>query len=116
MYLGVVDQGIGPDNELVALKKERWSSRITPSRSPLAHEHNVYNILAGHPFIPAVKAYGKQGNFNVLVMDLLGPSLGDHFRQQGKRLDLGSSAVWAWCVALILFGEAIHSRSRSLMQ
>ncbi|KZP10879.1 kinase-like protein [Athelia psychrophila] len=88
---GIVDQGVGPNGEVVALKKERSSKRVT--RPSLAHEHKVYQALAGHPCIPAVRAFGRQGNFDVLVMDLLGPSLGDRYRKHGGKFSLSATAT-----------------------
>lgn len=88
--LGIVDQGIGPNGQLVALKKERASKHVT--RSMLAYEYQVYQALAGHPCVPAVKAFGRQGNFNVLAMDLLGPTLGDQFWKRGGKFTIGMTA------------------------
>lgn len=38
--------------------------------------------------IPGVKWFGSEGDYNVLVIDLLGPSLEDLFNYCGKRLSL----------------------------
>lgn len=87
---GVVDEGVGPNGELVAIKKELTSDKIT--RPILEHEYHVYKPLAGHFSIPDVKAYGRQQRHNVMVVELLGPSLGDRFRQCGRRFSLGTTA------------------------
>src|SRR4051812_21652566 len=52
----------------------------------LAYEYRLYRILQNKngtvPGIPAVKWFGREGDFNVLVMELLGPSLEDMFNCQ----------------------------------
>ena len=88
--IGVVDEGVGPMGELVAIKRELASDKVT--RGILEHEYHVYQALAGHFCIPEVKAYGRQQRHNVMVVDLLGPSLGDRFRQCGRRFSLGTTA------------------------
>lgn len=45
--------------------------------------------------IPGVKWFGSEGDYNVLVIDLLGPSLEDLFNYCGKRLTLKVSEVCA---------------------
>jgi predicted Ser/Thr protein kinase len=103
--IGILEEGVGPDGERVAIKKERISSpRIT--RPSLAHEYKIYKILEGHPQIPRVFAYGKHGNFDVMAMELLGATLGDRFRQCGKKFTLQ--------YALILgLGMVCHSNIRT---
>ena len=85
----MVDQGVGPNGELVAIKKELTSDKIT--RPILEHEFHVYQALAGHFCIPEVIAYGRQQRFNVMVVELLGPSLLDRFRQCGRSFSLGTT-------------------------
>jgi len=89
LNIGVVDEGVGPKGELVAIKRELTSDKIT--RPILEHEYHVYQALAGHFCIPDVKAYGRQQRHNVMVVELLGPSLGDRFRQCGGRFSLGTT-------------------------
>lgn len=38
--------------------------------------------------IPNVKWFGKEGDFNIMVMDLLGPSLEDLFNFCGRKFSL----------------------------
>jgi hypothetical protein len=85
-----VDEGAGPDNEPVAIKKELASNEVT--RPIFEHEYHVYKALAGHESIINIKAYGRQKNFNIMVMDLLGPSLGAQFRRCDNRFSLRTTA------------------------
>jgi casein kinase I family protein HRR25 len=61
--------------EEVAIKLESNKAR----NSQLVHEHEVYKILAGGVGIPLVRWYGTEGDYKVMVLDLLGPSLEDLF-------------------------------------
>ena len=45
--------------------------------SRLSHEYNVYTELAGSAGVSPVRWYGKEGSYEVIVMDHLGTSLGD---------------------------------------
>jgi serine/threonine protein kinase len=57
--------------ETVAVKLENIETR--PPQ--LLFESKVYKILVGSVGIPRIKWYGIEGDYNVMVMDLLGPSL-----------------------------------------
>ncbi|KAF8964368.1 kinase-like domain-containing protein [Flammula alnicola] len=103
---GVIDEGVGPNGESVAIKKELASDKVT--RPNLEHEYHVYKALAGHECIPDVKAYGRQRRHNVMVMDLLGPSLGDRFRHCAHRFSLRTTARLA--LGMLDAIEYIHSR------
>ena len=59
----------------VAIKLEPSSTR----HPQLKYESRLYNLLVGAEGIPEVKWYGQEGDYNVMVMDLLGPSLEDLF-------------------------------------
>jgi hypothetical protein len=76
---GLVDEGAGPDNE-VAVNKE-LTSDIRPT---LEHEYYAYKALAGHESISDMGVHGRLENVNILVTNLLGPSLVDQFRRYGK--------------------------------
>ena len=58
-------------HEVVAIKLESIDTR--PPQ--LLFESKVYNILAGGVGVPSVKWYGIEGDYNVMVMDLMGQSL-----------------------------------------
>lgn len=81
----------------VAIKLEK-----TRSKHPqLLYESKIYRILSGGVGIPYAHWFGVETNFNVLVMDLLGPSLEDLFNACGRIFS-------PRCVMLI--GEQLVSR------
>lgn len=70
--------------EDVAVKMEG----IRAAHPQLEYEARVYKTLAGGVGIPFVRWYGKEGEHNVLVMDLLGPSMEDLFNFCKRRFSL----------------------------
>jgi casein kinase 1 len=66
-----------------------------PSR--LSHEYNVYTTIAGSRGISQVLWYGKEGVYEVIVLDHLGTSLGDLIDQlefdQGKAFSYATQMV-----------------------
>jgi len=68
----------------VAIKLESVSARIPK----LMYESTVYKILGGGEGVPRVRWYGADGDYNVMVMDLLGPSLQDLFSFCRERFSL----------------------------
>eukprot|EP00768_Dysnectes_brevis_P001603 gnl/Dysnectes_brevis/1429_a1618_3028.p1 GENE.gnl/Dysnectes_brevis/1429_a1618_3028~~gnl/Dysnectes_brevis/1429_a1618_3028.p1 ORF type:complete len:390 (+),score=69.63 gnl/Dysnectes_brevis/1429_a1618_3028:73-1242(+) len=71
IYLGV---NLATQEE-VGIKLEAADAR--PPQ--LLYESKLYKILQGGVGIPFVHYYGVEGEYNVMVMDLLGPSLEDLF-------------------------------------
>jgi len=72
------------NGEEVAVKVES-----TKARHPqLLYESKVYKILQGGVGIPHIRWYGQERDMNVLVMDLLGPSLEDLFNFCGRRFTM----------------------------
>ncbi|CAL8131023.1 unnamed protein product [Orchesella dallaii] len=70
--------------EKVAVKLESIKAR-----SPQLYiESKVYNLLQGGVGIPRIRWYGQDRNYNVLVMDLLGPSLEDVFNFCSRRFTI----------------------------
>lgn len=72
------------NGEEVAVKLES-----TKARHPqLLYESKLYKILQGNEGIPHTRWYGTEREYNVLVMDLLGPSLEDLFNFCSRRFTM----------------------------
>jgi casein kinase I homolog HRR25 len=69
----------------------------------------VYKSLAGGVGIPIIHWFGTEGGYNVMVLDLLGPSLEDLFGFCGRRFTLKTVLILA--DQLIARLEYIHSKS-----
>ena len=54
----------------------------------LYYEAKLYQIFDGPVGIPRMYHYGKENENNILVMDLLGPSLEDLFEYCGRKFTL----------------------------
>mmetsp|Transcript_18195 Transcript_18195/g.18248 ORF Transcript_18195/g.18248 Transcript_18195/m.18248 type:complete len:412 (-) Transcript_18195:702-1937(-) len=91
--------------EEVAIKLEPLKSK----HPQLLYESKIYRVLQGGYGIPAVKWFGSEGDYNVLVIDLLGPSLEDLFNFCGKRFSLKTVLMLA--DQMIARLEFMHSRS-----
>jgi len=76
VYLGT-DVTTGED---VAIKLER----IRTKHPQLLYESKVYRILQGEPGVPYMRWFGVDAHYNVLVTDLLGPSMEDLFNACGR--------------------------------
>jgi len=72
------------NGEEVAVKVESSKAR----HPQLLYESKVYKILQGGVGIPHIRWYGQERDMNVLVMDLLGPSLEDLFNFCGRRFTM----------------------------
>ncbi|VVB13065.1 unnamed protein product [Arabis nemorensis] len=102
IYLGTDVQ----TNEEVAIKLENAKTR----RPQLSYESKIYRILQGGTGIPNMRWYGIEGDcYNVLVMDLLGPSLEDLFSFCNKKFTLKTVLMLA--DQMINRLEFIHSKS-----
>jgi len=71
-------------SEEVAIKLESAKTR----HPQLAYEYRVYRILQGGVGVPKVHWFGREGDYNALVMDILGPSLEDLFNFCSKKFTL----------------------------
>jgi casein kinase 1 epsilon len=66
------------------------------SRHPQLHyESKLYMLLQGGTGIPHLKWFGVEGEYNVMVIDLLGPSLEDLFNYCNRKLSLKSVLMLA---------------------
>ncbi|KAJ1386773.1 Serine/threonine-protein kinase, active site [Sesbania bispinosa] len=70
--------------EIVAVKIENGKTK----HPQLLYEAKLYNILQGGSGIPGIRWRGVDREDNVLVMDLLGPSLEDLFVYCGRKFSL----------------------------
>ena len=87
IYLGSDIQS----GEEVAIKLESIKSR----HPQLLYESKLYKILAGGVGIPNLHWFGIEGDYNVMVMDLLGPSLEDLFSFCGRKFSLKTVVMLA---------------------
>lgn len=100
LYLGVnIHSG-----EEVAIKLESVKSK----HPQLQYESKLYMLLQGGTGIPNLKWFGVEGDYNVMVIDLLGPSLEDLFNYCDRKFSLKTVLMLA--DQLINRIEYMHSR------
>lgn len=91
--------------EEVAIKLE-----CIKTRHPQLHiESKFYKMMQGGVGIPCIKWCGSEGDYNVMVMELLGPSLEDLFNFCTRRFSLKTVLLLA--DQLISRIDYIHSRN-----
>ncbi|XP_009621857.1 casein kinase 1-like protein 11 [Nicotiana tomentosiformis] len=100
LYLGVNIQ----NGEEVAIKLES----VKTKHPQLHYESKIYMLLSGGTGIPNLKWFGVEGEYNVMVIDLLGPSLEDLFNYCNRKLSLKTVLMLA--DQLINRVEYMHSR------
>ena len=61
---------------------------ITPSVSACLHRPNTPGVSCTAAGIPNLRWYGIEGEYNVMVIDLLGPSLEDLFNFCSRKLSV----------------------------
>jgi len=93
------------NQEEVAIKLES----IKTKHPQLFFEAKLYKILAGGVGIPYVRWYGVEGEYNVMVMDLLGPSLEDLFNYCGRKFSLKTVLMLADQILRRI--EYVHSKN-----
>lgn len=95
--------------EVVAVKMERMGNK----HPQLFFENRVYKWLNNSSSdvvgVPRPRFFGTHGNFNVLVMDLLGPSLEDRLNECHRRLSVKSVLMIG--IQAMRRIEFIHSKS-----
>uniref|UniRef100_A0A7C8Z224 non-specific serine/threonine protein kinase n=1 Tax=Opuntia streptacantha TaxID=393608 RepID=A0A7C8Z224_OPUST len=101
IYLGTNVQ----TNEEVAIKLEN----VKTKHPQLLYESKLYKILQGGTGIPNVRWFGVEGDYNVLVIDLLGPSLEDLFNFCNRKFSLKTVLMLA--DQMINRVEFVHSKS-----
>ncbi|KAL9650675.1 hypothetical protein ABK040_001731 [Willaertia magna] len=106
---GEIYQGTNVQSaEKVAVKLESIKSR----HPQLLYESRLYKLLniGGNAVgIPNVKWFGVEGDYNVMVIDLLGPSLEDLFNFCGRKFSLKTVLMLA--DQMITRIEFVHSKN-----
>ncbi|XP_052181686.1 casein kinase 1-like protein HD16 [Diospyros lotus] len=102
---GVPSDRTGPGAVEVALKFEHRSSKGCNYGPP--YEWQVYTTLGGSHGVPQVHYKGRQGDYYVMVMDMLGPSLWDVWNNSHSM-----SIEMVACIAIeaISILEKMHSK------
>ncbi|XP_074292793.1 uncharacterized protein LOC141619676 [Silene latifolia] len=102
---GELHLGINITNgEEVAVKLESVKTR----HPQLHYESKLYMLLQGGTGVPHVKYFGVEGEYNVMVIDLLGPSLEDLFNYCNRKFSLKTVLMLA--DQLITRVEYMHSK------
>lgn len=101
IYLGVNIQ----TNEEVAIKLENAKTK----HPQLLYESKLYKILQGGTGVPNIRWSGVEGDYNVMVIDILGPSLEDLFNYCNRKFSLKTVLMLA--DQLINRIEYVHSKS-----
>ncbi|KAK1263860.1 Casein kinase I isoform delta-like [Acorus gramineus] len=96
----------GPDAFEVALKFEHRTSKGCNYGPP--YEWQVYSTLNGCYGLPWVHYKGRQGDYYILVMDMLGPSLWDVWNSVGQAMSPNMVACIA--VEAISILEKLHMK------
>jgi serine/threonine protein kinase len=103
---GVIYEGINLlNNVLVAIKFEHRNC----DAPQLREEHRAYKILAGTVGVPKSYYFGQQGKYNILCMDLLGPSLEDMFDLCKRKFSVKTVCMVA--KQMITRVESMHERN-----
>ncbi|KAG6845721.1 hypothetical protein H0H87_004987 [Tephrocybe sp. NHM501043] len=93
----------------VAIKLEPAITNKNSTNSPLRQESKIYKTLMGGMGVPWIMWSGRQGDYNVMVIDLLGPSLEDLFKMCNRHFSMKTVLLLA--DQLISRIEFIHSHS-----
>ncbi|PWO01316.1 kinase-like protein [Tilletiopsis washingtonensis] len=103
---GVIFEGTNLLNsQTVAIKFEPRKSDAPQLRD----EYRTYKILNGSPGVPQVYYFGQEGLHNILVIDLLGPSLEDLFDMCGRKFSIKTVVMTA--KQMITRVQAIHEKN-----
>ncbi|XP_062206836.1 casein kinase 1-like protein HD16 isoform X2 [Phragmites australis] len=106
VYVGRRMSATSPGAVEVALKFEHRTSKGCNHGPP--YEWAVYNTLGGIHGVPRVHYKGRQGEYYVMVMDMLGPSLWDVWNNSSHTMSVEMVA----CIAIeaISILEKMHSK------
>lgn len=101
IYHGIDSQ----TNDEIAIKLEK----ISTHQPQLIYESKLIKLLMGAPGIPQVYWQGNEGNYNVMIMELLGSSLEELFTKCNRRFSLKTVLMLA--DQMISRIEYVHSRN-----
>lgn len=100
---GVIFEGTNMINQVpVAIKFEPRKTEAPQLRD----EYRTYKHLTGSPGVPNAYYFGQEGLHNILVIDLLGPSLEDLFDWCGRHFSVKTTVQIA--VQMITLIETLH--------
>ena len=89
--------------EEVAVKLEPIKNQL----KQLFMEHEIYKRMKKVEGVPAVHHFGIEGDFNCMVMEVLGPSLEDLFKYCHRKFTIKTTCMVA--IQLISRIEAVHN-------
>ncbi|KAF8517266.1 kinase-like protein [Hysterangium stoloniferum] len=102
--------GMYPGTHSISGKEVTIKLESVTAKDPhLEHESKVYKAIAGGVGVPWMRGYGIQGNYNMMVLDLLGPTLADLFQYCDRKFSL--KTVLLLSDQLLSRIEYIHSRN-----
>ncbi|KAL1551579.1 Casein kinase 1-like protein hd16 [Salvia divinorum] len=106
---GNINVRTGPGAIEVALKLEHRNSKGCNNGPP--YEWQIYNTLGGSHGVPRVHYKGRQGEYYIMVMDMLGPSLWD-ICNNDSHTNRPMSVEMVACIAIesISILEKMHAR------
>ncbi|CAO3628666.1 unnamed protein product [Cunninghamella echinulata] len=103
---GIIYEGTNLlNNQQIAIKFEPRKSDAPQLRD----EYRTYKIMAGTTGIPSAYYFGQEGLHNILVIDLLGPSLEDMFDICGRKFSTKTVAMLA--KQMITRVQSIHEKN-----
>ncbi|XP_028124534.1 casein kinase I-like isoform X3 [Camellia sinensis] len=94
---------------VVSWSPDGKQENVKTKHPQLLYESKLYRILQGGTGIPHVRWFRVEGDYNVLVMDLLGPSVEDLFNFCSRKLSL--KAILMLTDQMINRVESVHSKS-----
>lgn len=101
IFLGINIQ----NNEEVAIKLENLNTR----HPQLSYESKVIKLLQTNEGFPTLNWYGTEGGYNILIIDLLGPSLEDLLNYCNRKLSLKTVLMIAEQILARI--ETVHNKN-----
>ncbi|KVI03848.1 Protein kinase, ATP binding site-containing protein [Cynara cardunculus var. scolymus] len=91
LYLGVNIQSgeeVAVKLVLTSIPDGGFGESVKTRHPQLHYESKIYRLLQGGTGIPNLKWFGVEGEYNIMVIDLLGPSLEDLFNYCNRKFTL----------------------------